>query len=171
MFRVLAQTLALALALCTPTVTLAQDGDPITEFATNDAAMNAAQQTAQDTLPLFLANATDVEGFGVISAAVKVAFDIGNNQTEVIWVGPFAWDGDQGMIGLLSNQPNFMGDLNAGDQVEFSVGMVRDWSVASPEGQIFGNYTTRVMLPMLDADTAAPLSAALANPPIPTDWK
>ena len=160
----------LALSLSLPTLAFAQEGDTVTEFANDDAAMEAAQRSAQDTLPLFLSNATDPEGYGVASAAVKVAFDIGNNQSEVIWVGPFLWDGHQGMMGLLANQPNFMGNLNAGDRVEFSTSMVRDWSVSSPEGQIYGNYTTRVMVPLLDPETAAQITAALTVNPIPTDW-
>ena len=166
MFRVL----VLAAALCAPALGFAEDGDPVTEFANDDAAMTAAQQAAKDTLPLFLINATDSDGYGVASAAVKVAFDIGNNQSEVIWVGPFAWDGVEGMMGLLANQPNFMGDLAAGDRVDFDITMVRDWSVSSPNGQIYGNYTTRVMLPLLDPETAAQLTSALTENPVPDDW-
>lgn len=165
------RSLFVALLLVSASLSRAQDGDPVTQFATNDITMEAAQDAARLSLPMFLLHATDDEGYGIESAAVKVAFDVGSNQSEVIWVSPILWDGDRSMIGLLANQPNFMDDLKAGDQVEFGVSMVRDWSVRGPNGEVFGNYTTRVMLPQMDAETAARLSAALSARPVPAEWQ
>ncbi|MCF2904376.1 DUF2314 domain-containing protein [Octadecabacter sp. CECT 8868] len=158
------------LLLAAPNVALTQEGDPITNFATDDTAMSEAQEVARESLPLFLVNGTDSDGYGLEGSAVKVAFDLGGNDAEVIWVAPFLWDGDQLMMGLLANQPNFLGNLNAGDRVDFDISMVRDWSLPAPNGQIYGNFTTRVMLPHLDAATAAELNAALTKNPVPTDW-
>ena len=64
-----------------------------------------------------------------------------------------------------------MGDLNAGDRVDFSLDMVRDWSFTSERGLLFGNYTTRVMVPHLDQSTAEQLRAVLSPAPVPNDWK
>lgn len=155
-------------ALLSPITLLAQ-GDPLTEFSSSDGEMNAAMATAQDTLPLFLANVTDDEGFNTGNTSLKVAFDT-QMGPEIIWVGPFVWDGDQRMAGLLRNQPNFMDGLNAGDRVDFTVEMVRDWSFITDEGILFGNYTTRVMIPELDDATAEQLSAVLSADPVPSDW-
>lgn len=145
-------------------------GDAVVGFADGDAKMGAAMATAQDTLPRFLANQIDANGNGVGNTSVKVAFDADGGGLEIIWVGSLQWDGDTGMEGNLNNQPNFMGDLNAGDRVTFSTDMVRDWSVVTNEGAMFGNYTTRVIVPQLDADTQAALNAMLSPDPIPADW-
>ena len=166
MFR----TILFILATLAPVSLYAQTGDPITEFSTQDERMNAAMDTAKATLPRFLANMTDAEGYALPNTSVKAAFPTGNG-AEIIWITPFVWDGSTEMAGVLANQPNFMGDLNAGDVVDFQVDMVRDWSLIGQDGTMWGNYTTRVMLPDLDSATATSLAARLADDPVPADWK
>lgn len=165
MFR----TFLLCATLLIPTLTVAQQGDPLTSFSENNTAMNAAMSEAQSTLPAFLDKTTDNEGYSVGNVSIKVAFDTAMG-TEIIWVGPFAWDGQDRMIGLLRNQPNFMDGFNVGDRVDFDTSMVRDWSVVADDGTMFGNYTTRVMIPELDAATAQRLLQMLSPDPVPQDW-
>jgi uncharacterized protein YegJ (DUF2314 family) len=167
MFR----TFVLLLGLLLPVVAFAQQGDPVTGFAEDDPEMTAAVAQAGQTLPLFLKNATDADGFGVAGTSVKVAFPATGGGSEVIWVGPFRWDGDQNLAGLLANQPNFMGGLNAGDPVDFTVDMVRDWALQTSDGMLSGHYTTRVILPRLDPAQAAQLSAMLSKNPVPESWR
>jgi len=154
-----------------PVAALAQD--PITEFGTGDREMNAAMAAAQDTLPLFLVNVTDEDGLGLPGASVKVAFAVDRSDmtSEVIWVGPFRWDGGDGFVGLLANEPHALGDLGLGDPVDFSADMVRDWSLVATDGTLYGNYTTRVMIPRIDAASARELRAVLAKEPIPAGWR
>lgn len=159
----------LVLALILPALAHAESGDPVTDFSASDPRMNAAIDTANASLPAFLANMTDGQGNGMAGTAIKVAFPTSNG-AEIIWVSPFKWDGDIRFAGLLSNQPNFMDGLNAGDVVQFETSMVRDWSMVAPDGTMWGNYTTRVMLPELDAATAAILTARLSADPVPSDW-
>lgn len=167
MFR----TLVLVLGLLLPVAALAQQGDPITGFADDDPDMNAAMAQAVQTLPLFLANATDADGFGIPGTSIKVAFPASGGGSEIIWVGPFRWDGDQNLAGLLANQPNFMEGLNAGDPVEFTIGMVRDWALQTSDGMLSGHYTTRVIVPRLDPAQGAQLNAMLAENPVPEGWR
>ncbi|MCF2870181.1 DUF2314 domain-containing protein [Octadecabacter sp. G9-8] len=148
----------------------AANGDPVEAFASDDAQMNAAMDAALTTLPAFLENQTDDAGNAIGQTSVKVAFEIGTDAFEIIWVSGFNWDGGVNMAGFLANQPNYMGDLNAGDRVEFTTDMVRDWSLTEPDGTMWGNYTTRVIVPQLDADTAAALNAMLSPDPVPSDW-
>ena len=108
--------LLLSLALLIPSLSVAQQGDPVTEFSTEDDRMNAAMEQAKTTLPVFLANVTDGEGNSLPNTSLKVAFPTPSG-AEIIWVSPFLWDGGVNMAGILANQPNFMGDLNAGDVV------------------------------------------------------
>lgn len=145
-------------------------GDPVQEFASGDAKMNAAMDQARATLPAFLANETDANGNAAPNTSVKVAFDIRNDGAEIIWVSQFQWDGGTQMNGLLSDQPNYMDGLNAGDAVAFTTDMVRDWSITEANGRMWSNYTTRVIVPQLDAETAAALGAMLSPDPVPSDW-
>lgn len=145
-------------------------GDPVTGYSADDLEMNAAMDAARASLPLFLENATEGGGTSIVGAGIKVAFPTGNDGAEIIWVNPFRWDGGAKFVGLLSNQPNYLGDLNAGDQVAFSIDMVRDWSLSGPSGQMFGNYTTRVMIPQLDQETAVALTQMLSADPVPAGW-
>jgi uncharacterized protein YegJ (DUF2314 family) len=146
-------------------------GDPVTEFANDDSEMNAAEAKAQATFPTFLSNATEGNGAGFDNATLKVAFPVaGVNSAEVIWVSGFQQVSTNEFKGFLANQPNAMDGLNAGDQVTFTADMVRDWSLAAADGQLFGNYTTRVMLPHLDEQTATMLGQMLSPDPVPSDW-
>lgn len=145
-------------------------GDPITGFSDDNAQMNAAMAEARATLPVFLAHVTNAQGRGAPNATLKVAFPATDGGREIIWVGDFRWDGRNGFTGRLDNQPNFMGNMRVGDAVEFTSADVRDWSVTGTDGQLWGNYTTRVMLPMIDPQTASLLRSRLSRNPVPSSW-
>lgn len=162
--------IAAALIAALPLAALAQ-GDPVISFENTDTEMNSAMATAQATLPVFLARATDAEGYGADGALVKVAFIDDYGDPEIIWVGPFLWDRGDGFAGLLANEPRALGNLRGGDRVDFTRDMIRDWSWTGPQGRLWGNYTTRVMLAQMDADTQAQMNAILSPDPVPADWK
>ena len=90
------------------------NGDPVISFENGDTEMDAAMGAARATLPRFLDNVTDANGNSVGNVSVKVAFDVGNDTSEIIWVSAFQLDGATQMSGRLANQPNYLGDLNAG---------------------------------------------------------
>lgn len=145
--------------------------DGVIHYDGNDLTMNEAQNEAQRSLPDFLANKLDANGVAVEGAMVKVAFPVtreGVTGDEVIWVGPFGQMGGA-FAGLLANQPVDMGG-NAGDAVEFTQDMIRDWTYQGADGKLYGNYTTRVMLADMDSGQAAQISQILSTDPVPTRW-
>ena len=145
-------------------------GDRVIDFAPGDPDMSAAITAARESMPLFLDKNTDSAGNAMGNTSVKVAFDIGNEGAEIIWVSAFTWDGGANMTGRLANQPNYMEGLNAGDPVDFTTDMIRDWSFVAPDGTMWGHYTTRVIVPQLDADTQTALNAMLSADPVPSTW-
>lgn len=150
------------------------EGDPITNFSSDDVVMNAAIARAKDTLPLFLKHAVDDEGYNLPGANVKVSFPVKVNgiaQNEIIWVSPFRVFDDGSFVGLLANQPHYMGDLNAGDKVEFLMNMVEDWSYWTDNETSYGNFTTRVIAGTWPDKERDDLMAKMADPAVPADWQ
>ena len=149
----------------------AAESDKVIQYSQGDFTMNDAQAEAQKHLPSFLENVLDDQGVAAEGAMVKVAFPVtvdGVSGHEVIWVGPFGLiDGE--FKGMLANRPRDM-DAEVGDIVTFSEAMIRDWMLRSPDGRLYGSYTTRVMLKDLDKTTADQISASLMPDPLPKDW-
>ena len=143
-------------------------GDVTIEYADSDAAMNAAQTLAQNTLPTFFQHVLSADGHMLQDAGVKVAVPTPNDGLEIIWVSPFMKE-NNGFIGLLANDPaNFQGQV--GDQISFTADQVRDWYVFDDTGKMYGNYTTRVMLADMSPELANQIQAMLAPTPIPETW-
>lgn len=167
------RAILLSLALLGPNMLAAQQGDDVMDFALDDPAMMQARADARASLPLFLANAIDERGISLAQVAIKVAFPVASStaENEVIWVAPFAWDGAEGFAGFLANAPNFMGDLQQGDRVEFTRDMVRDWSFTGSTGLLYGNFSTRVMVTGMSQDEAAYFASLLSENPVPEGWK
>lgn len=67
-----------------------------------------------------------------------------------------------GFVGTLANEPVSPPGRHAGDMVEFSLSQISDWSL-SANGALYGNYTTRVMLPQVDDATRALLLQVLSE--------
>ena len=143
-------------------------GDDVVQFGQQDPEMQSAIAEARSSLPQFLANTQGANGQSIEGAGLKVEFNAESEQSEVIWIVPFAPRGE-GFVGILANEPNSLPGKNAGDMVEFSEAQIADWTY-SAEGKLFGNYTTRVMLPHLDEATQTQLSQILSDTPVPTGW-
>jgi uncharacterized protein YegJ (DUF2314 family) len=137
-------------------------------FASADAAMNSAMSDAQRSMDVFLSRATSRKGRAAEGAVVKVAFAVGSGN-EVIWIENFRLRRNGRMTGELANSPNHMEGYHKGDTVNFHRSDVRDWSLFSG-GTLYGNYTTRVMLPQMDPATQARLSQLLSPEPLPASW-
>ncbi|MCU0802970.1 MAG: DUF2314 domain-containing protein [Rhodobacteraceae bacterium] len=161
----------LALTLVAPQTVLAQD--PVTEFAADDSTMNTAIAEAQRTLPLFLANALDAEQIGREGAGVKVGMPTVTGtrmDTEHIWVSPFRLWPDGTLSGYLANEPVDLGPLREGDRVDFAQAQISDWSLFSPDGKMWGNYTSRVMHAS-GAFGATPFDQIFMSDPVPAEWR
>ncbi|MEQ9674848.1 DUF2314 domain-containing protein [Roseovarius indicus] len=156
--------LALTLLLATP---LRAD-ENVTHFADTDPAMNAAIDQAQDTLPLFVRNAFDGDRLASPDALVKVAFEVGTDWVEVIWVEQLGKVGPN-WIGRLANDPIYMDGLAYGDPVAFTTEQIYDW-VYYIGDRAYGSYTTRVILEGLDTEVRAQVRATLSDRPLPPGW-
>ena len=166
-----ALTLATLLLLALTPVARAQD--PIIQFAGDDPEMQAAMQEAVRSLPRFLSEALGADGVSRDGMAIKVELQadgsVAGMTEEIIWVAPFARI-DGGFAGLLANEPQALGGLKAGDRVDFSQEQIVDWSFPGPDGKVYGNFTTRVMLPHLSDDERATLTEALSELAVPDFW-
>ncbi|NJM83387.1 MAG: DUF2314 domain-containing protein [Tabrizicola sp.] len=159
---------AIFLFLATPVV--AQD--PTFGFSADDPAMNAAIAEARDTLPAFLDTMIGANGSTVEGVMLKVAVPTVNgvNAHEHIWVAPVKRQADGSFVGTLANEPVELGDLRLGDDIPFSQDQISDWSLFSPEGLLYGNYTSRVMYDQ-GAFGAVPFEMIFTPDPIPPGLK
>jgi len=140
-------------------------GDPVTYFDRTDEVMNAAIAEARATLPVFLSQGFTTDGFGLPTTMLKVAIPVASGDgNEIIWVDGLSRT-SRGFAGYLANAPVDLGALQLGDYVEFSQAQINDWGIQSPNGRLYGHYTTRVIagLPgnahlwdLLEPDTVPP---------------
>lgn len=146
--------------------------DPTVLFETDDPEMTKAIAAAQETLPLFLLNTVDDDGYGPNGGYLKVQFPVGTQpiSNENIWVGPFLALNGADFVGLLANQPEAMPGLNAGDQVSFTYDMIVDWNLDAGGGQYYGDYTTRVVISRLSPEEAEALAGRFIDPSVPAEW-
>ena len=155
--------LVLSLWSVLPLTAAHAQGDAMIDYASDDAVMEVAIAKARASLPRFLdqAAAADLSQGGWL---VKWAHPVpGGN--EHIWVQLTRVAANR-IEGVLANAPNgFAGAV--GDPVTVPRSEVSDWSFTSDDGRLHGNYTTRVMLPALDAASRAELEAILA--PLPEE--
>ena len=149
--------------------------DAVVNFGADDPEMSAAEAEAKASLPKFLIEVVGPDGYAIEGTAVKVSFptvdpESSGMDTEVIWVSP--WAMSQGQFrGLLANEPVALGDLRVGDVVDFRQDQIHDWSYFGEDGKLYGNYSTRVMLPHIPAEQAAEFNDLLSANPIPDYWQ
>ena len=152
MINVTKRLAALALA-CTCTMAGAQKlaEDQVIQFASGDAAMNAAIHQARQTLPGFLALAANPPA-GTGEYKVKVAIE-DKGATEHFWIIPFQATAT-GFRGTLSNTPRTVGNVQLGQVIEFDRSRISDWGYVR-DGKQVGSYTVCVMfarMPKAEAD-------------------
>lgn len=155
--RALLAACVVALAACSE----APADDPEAEFQRE---LTAAKDEAKNNLALFW------EHFGEPSPdeydfSLKAALPRRDGQpgVEEAWVENVARAPDK-IIGELSAQPHYLGDLQEGAIVEFQPSQVVDWAFMRGE-RLLGHYTTRVMLPRMDTTQAEWLRPLLSETP------
>ncbi|OYX40976.1 MAG: hypothetical protein B7Z02_17255 [Rhodobacterales bacterium 32-67-9] len=161
----------LALSLALPGLARAQDTTII--FANDDPVMNRAIETAISTLPVFLTHAGAGTGLSAAGYSVKVAVKVEHPEMEqeIIWVSPFTLTPDGQGRGKLANDPVAMPGMEIGDTLTFTRDQIKDWGFKGPDGHLYGHYTTRVLIPQLDAESAAYITDLLSKEPKPADWR
>jgi uncharacterized protein YegJ (DUF2314 family) len=167
------RALTLATILLLGLASAAQAQDPIVQFTDDDPLMAAAMDEARQSLPRFLTEALGPDGQSIDGTAIKVRLEADGSVPgmthEIIWASPFARM-DGGFAALLANEPQALGGLKAGDRVDFTEDQIVDWSYSGPDGKLYGNFTTRVMVPHLSADEAAWLKDTLSELAVPDFW-
>ncbi|WP_121631598.1 YegJ family protein [Tropicibacter alexandrii] len=157
--------LILSLMLLAGTPAAAQD--EVIDYVADDPRMNAAMAAALKHLDPVLALVVNEDGTPHPALNLKVAIPIrmGPVTDEIIWIETIGRD-DATFIGTLANEPmHFEGAI--GDPVRFEKGQIRDWSILTSTGQMFGHYTTRVMLDDLSDAEADGIRAILTPDPLP----
>ena len=137
--------------------------DPVMHFAVDDTAMIEASAKAVATLPVFWAEfdeAADTSGF-----LLKVAYTTPGGDREHLWLDWIKRDGER-LEASLANEPQSLPGLHARDRIAFDEGQISDWAYPCAAGY-HGHYTTRAILPALDAREAAQIEKTLA--PLPTE--
>lgn len=155
---------AFAVTACdaAPAVQPSAQSDNVVPIATQDSEMNAAIAAARATLPQFealLADGQLADSF----PKVKVGLDSDDGSVEHIWVAEPQFSGDT-IHGVLDNEPALLSGRHRGDAVSFRRDQVSDWSYVRDD-RLFGNYTTRVMLPQLEPAQREELTAFLSETP------
>ncbi|RNC86836.1 MAG: DUF2314 domain-containing protein [Winogradskyella sp.] len=83
-------------------------------------------------------------GLGINShLLIKFPFDE-DDQREWMWVEVVKWEGDL-IIGLLQNEPRFISDLKAGQQVEKNIDDMFDYILYNDDGSMEGNETGKII--------------------------
>ncbi len=118
------------------------------DVSKDDAAMNAAIAEAKNTLPTFLAI---LNQNGAKSEDISFKYPLGG--WEHIWVGDVKAEGTF-LTGTLSNEPEQEG-YKFGQEVRVPISEVSDWAYRDEKGVMRGHYTTKVLLPKLEAEEAA----------------
>lgn len=142
----------------------AQSAPPPIVVASNDEAMNAAHRTARNSLGQFW-TAFEEQNANEKSFSLKVRLPIAGheNSGEHMWVLDVQRLDDGAYSGRLGNAPEFVKNLDIGDQVNFSDAMVTDWMFLR-RGKIVGNESMRILLARMPEAKAAPLRAMLETP-------
>ncbi len=154
--RKLLAVLMFALAACS-----AASGDPEAQFQHD---LAAAKAKARASLGVFWEHFAE-PGEGEYDFSLKAALARGEGEVgvEEVWVGNVARGPDK-IVGELSAQPRFLGDLKKGDIVAFQNDQIVDWAFMRGD-RLLGHYTTRVMLPRMDSTQAEWLRALLSDTP------
>ncbi len=155
--RALLAACVLALTACGE----APAADPEAEFQRE---LSAAKDKAKANLALFWTHfgepAQDEYDFSLKAALPRRD---GQSGVEEAWVENVARAPDK-IIGELSAQPRYLGDLKEGAIVEFQPSQVVDWAFMRGD-RLLGHYTTRVMLPRMDTTQAEWLRPLLSETP------
>lgn len=156
MLRTLLFSLCLALAACS-----GEAGDPDAQY---DRDLAAAVDRAKAKLTFFWEHfeAPEVDEYDFSLKAAIPRRD-GQPGDEEAWLENIARS-EEKIVGELSVDPRYLGDLREGAIIEVQPAQIVDWAFMRGE-ELLGHYTTRVMLPKLDPQQAEWLRPLLSGTP------
>jgi uncharacterized protein YegJ (DUF2314 family) len=158
--RALLAASLLALAACS--------GDPANPEDAFARDLATAKDGARASLSFYWGRFAE-PGEGDFDFSLKAALPRRDGQpgAEDVWIENVARAPDR-IIGELAATPAFLGDLSKGSIVEFQENQIVDWAFFSGD-RLLGHYTTRVMLPRLDATQQEWLRPMLSATPTGED--
>lgn len=116
--------------------------DGVYEFATDDAAMNAAVAEAIRTYRLF-EWAIQQPDTTMTDFAVKIKFGYDEGSHEHMWVRDLFMSGGQ-RFGILNSHPVYVENVQYGDTVKVISDSISDWMYVK-NGKLVGGYTIKVI--------------------------
>ncbi|MEY2756558.1 MAG: hypothetical protein RIR33_336 [Pseudomonadota bacterium] len=153
-------------AMLVALVLLACSGEPADPEAAYQRELAAAKDAARASLAAFWDRfATPEEGDYDFSLKAALPRRDGKSGVEEAWVENVARSPSK-IVGELSAQPLYLGDLKEGAIVEFQESQIVDWAFMGGD-RLFGHFTTRVMLPKMDGEQAGWLRPLLSETPAP----
>lgn len=154
--RAAAAAILLALAACS--------GEPADPDAEHARELASAKDQARGSLSFFWSRFAEPED-GDYDFSLKAALPRLDGQpgVEEAWLENIARAPGH-IVGELSTQPRYLGDLKEGAIVQFQEGQIVDWAFFAGE-KLLGHYTTRVMLPVMDSMQQDWLRAVLSESP------
>lgn len=133
--------------------------DPIENFGPDDATMNAAIAEARASLPRFweMFDARDGSDF-----MLKVGFPTPDGGNEHIWVGDIQRAPNGALSAVIANEPHDVPSIRFGERANFEQAWISDWALTR-NGQMYGHYTTRVVVGSLPPEEQAQYAGFLAG--------
>ena len=156
MIRTLLLACFLTLAACS-----GETGDDDAQYRQD---LSAASDRAKAKLSFFWEHfdAPEVDEYDFSLKAAIPRRD-GQPGSEDAWLENIA-RGDDKIVGELTVNPRYLGELREGAIVEILPAQIIDWAFMRGDA-LLGHYTTRVMLPRLDPQQAEWLRPMLAGTP------
>ena len=142
-----------------PNAGSATAGDPAPRL--QKANLQETDAASRRTVDRFLAISTGTDATPLQSASAKIELSDREGNTKSLWVS------------TLKKQGNLYTGRAAGSEkttVTFHKHQIRDWSFVGRDGKIYGNYTTRSLLPSLQPQQATQIAIALSKTPTPVGW-
>ena len=137
------------------------EDDPVISVCESNKEMARAISRARETLPLFFKSMKsprpDQYGF-----ALKVAISDGKN-IEHFWLKDIKRS-KNGFAGTIDNTPRNVSHVTFGQRFSFPHKDISDWMYRQ-NGKIYGGYTIRVLVKMIEPSEGARLKAMLAYQP------
>ena len=126
--------------------------------------LSAATQQARAKLPFFWEHfvAPEVDEYD-FSLKASIPRRDGQPGAEDAWLENIARS-DSMIVGELSVNPRYLGELRAGAIIEFQQSQIVDWAFMRGN-MLLGHYTTRVLLPRLDSQQTEWLRPLLSGTP------
>ncbi len=141
-------------------------------YTADEDGMRVAIEEARTQLDLALSQLTNEKGtiHPALNLKIKVPVQNLDISEEMIWIDQLGVE-DGRYVGTVANAPAYLKGTRLGDTVRFDREQIVDWSVLDTSGQMYGHYTTRVLLKSLEPAQAKTVQELLTADPLPEAWR